>query len=84
MGNTPNNESKNEIMNKNETTEEEKKPFEFSVDDVSNIDLIDCETHYLVPTDLDPEKDDNVVKYYLYQILMVNIHKLLIFHQQIY
>ena len=46
------------VMNKLST----KKKIKFSPEDVVNVDLIDRGNYYLVPSDLDPKKDKNVIK----------------------
>eukprot|EP01084_Bolivina_argentea_P201188 343935_1 len=41
---------------------EEKSTFNFTWNDVVKVDLIDCGYYYLVPSNLNPEKDNNVIK----------------------
>eukprot|EP01084_Bolivina_argentea_P174777 302736_1 len=43
-------------------TEETNNSLQFSLENASSINLIDCGNYYLLPSKLDPTKDENVIK----------------------
>eukprot|EP01084_Bolivina_argentea_P161119 280494_1 len=66
MGNkASSNEQKNndtEIDSKTNDNQKKKSSIQFTENDTVDVDLIDCGNYYLIPSDLDPEKDENVIK----------------------
>eukprot|EP01083_Nonionella_stella_P228351 809327_1 len=66
MGNkASSNEQKNndtEIDSKINDNQKKKSSIQFTENDTVDVDLIDCGNYYLIPSDLDPGKDENVIK----------------------